>query len=101
MKKNETQEDGSTSFVVKIESFPAPFAVQWRFQDKYTNTSSLIDVSDENYMGTIDSLPNPVLVVKNHTQLENKIYQIKITNYVGSTVKQVSCKEIDTLFKKC
>lgn len=97
VKKRETQEDGSTSFVVTIESFPAPFAVQWMFKDKYTNTCSLIDVSDENYMGTINSLPNPVLVVKNHTQLRKKIYQIEITNYVGSTVKQVSCNVIDTL----
>lgn len=97
MKKRETQEDGSTSFVVTIESFPAPFAVQWMFKDKYTNTFSLIDVSDENYMGTINSLPNPVLVVKNHTQLRNNIYQIEITNYVGSTVEKCSCNVIGTL----
>lgn len=97
MKKRETQEDGSTSFVVTIESFPVPFAVQWMFKDKYTNTVSPIDVSDENYKGTINSLPNPVLVVKNHTLLRNNIYQIEITNYVGSTVEQVSCNVIGTL----
>lgn len=97
MKKRETQEDDSTSFVVTIESFPAPFAVQWMLKDKYTNTFSLIDVSDENYMGTINTLPNPVLVVKNHTQLRNNMYQIKITNYVGSTVKKCSCNVIGTL----
>lgn len=94
VKKRETQEDDSTSFVVTIESFPAPFAVQWMLKDKYTNTFSLIDVSDENYMGTINTLPNPVLVVKNHTQLRNNMYQIKITNYVGSTVKKCSCNVI-------
>lgn len=93
MNKREAHEDGSISFVVMIESFPAPFAVQWRFQDTYTNTFSPIDASDENYIGTSNSLPNPVLVVKHNIQLENNIYQIEITNYVGSTVKQVSCKE--------
>lgn len=45
-----------------------------------------IDVSDEEYKGTTNSLPHPVLVLKQKSQLENNSYQITVKNFVGSTV---------------
>lgn len=48
-----------------------------------------IDVTKEEYKGTLNTLPHPVLVVKKN-QLENNTYRIAVFNFIGCTVKQIS-----------
>lgn len=48
-----------------------------------------IDVNSEEYKGTLNTLPQPVLVVKNANQFETNSYQIEVANFVGSTIKNI------------
>lgn len=65
LQNTETKEDGSQLFKVRVESIPAPIFAIWKV--KTTNDDKvfeLLDINAEQYKGTLNSLPQPVLVVK-------------------------------------
>lgn len=76
--------NGGYCFPVTINAIPAPIFVQWSIKDKNSVIFKAIDVNDEKYSGTSNSLPNPVLVVKQTDELETCFFQIEVQNFIGS-----------------
>eukprot|EP00105_Crassostrea_gigas_P007551 XP_011421835.1 PREDICTED: uncharacterized protein LOC105324463 [Crassostrea gigas] len=87
-------------FTVEITSNPGPCHAQWNFKSRGEETFSPLDVNAEKYQGSTNSLPHPKLFIKEKDQLKKKIYQIKVTNFVGSTVEEISDDEIRPLQKQ-
>lgn len=79
-------------FMMNIKSIPSPCHAQWYVKPKEGVTFTILDVNAKDYQGSTNSLPHPKLVVKQRDQLEKNVYQIKITNFVGSTDKEISGK---------
>lgn len=79
-------------FTVEITSIPSPCHAQWNVKSKGEETFTPLDVYAAEYQGSTNSLPHPKLVVKGKDQLEKNCYQIEVTNFVGSTVKEISGK---------
>lgn len=77
---------------MEITSIPSPCHAQWNVKSKEEETFTPLDVNAEEYHGSTNSLPHPILVVTDKDQLEKNIYQIKVTNFVGSTVEEISGK---------
>lgn len=86
VERNEDKENGSLLFKARIEAIPTPYHIQWSKRGTCDNSSTPVDVNAEEYKGSTNSLPHPVLVLNNRTELENNSYQITVTNFVGSTV---------------
>lgn len=82
--------DGSQCFTMTISSLPAPFFVQWSMEDKKSGTSGTlqqINVNAEEYKGTSNSFPRPVLVVKHNESFKNYSFRIQVENVIGFTEK--------------
>lgn len=77
--------NGGYCFPVTINAIPAPIFVQWSIKDKNSVSFEAIDVNDEKYSGTSNSLPSPVLVVKQTDELETCFFQIEVQNFIGSS----------------
>lgn len=90
--KTLTGEIESICFTVEITSIPSPCHAQWNVKSKGEETFTPLDVYAEEYHGSTNSLPHPMLVVTGKDQLEKNIYQIRVTNFVGSTVEEISGK---------
>lgn len=86
--------DGSQCFKALINSVPAAFHAEWKVKRKNDKAFTPVDVTDEDYKGTANSLPCPVLVVKQKNLLESQDFIIEVHNFVGSTTKDISGKNI-------
>lgn len=89
LKRSENQ-DGSQVFTMVIKSIPAAYLAQWKVKGKDDDIFKLVDVNAEEYKGTSNSLPCPVLVVKKKEQLQNKRFHIEVDNFVGSRTTEIS-----------
>lgn len=85
----ENKVDSTQRYIVTIQSVPSPLIVQWSSKGKNENVYTPIDCNEEDFKGTINTFPHPVLVVKK-SRLENYNYQIEVTNIFGCTAKQIS-----------
>lgn len=86
-----------------IESIPTPYNVQWCTKSKDDGRLKPIDVNDEEYIGSTNCLPRPVLVLKQKDQLEKICFKIKVTNFIGSNVFDVipgKCNDINGIVNK-
>lgn len=90
MDKCEIKENGSHYFTVTIKAFPAPCSVQWSKKKNEEGCFTPIDVNTEEYKGTSNSLPHPVLVVNSKKHLEDNCFLIEVSNFVGSTKETIS-----------
>uniref|UniRef100_A0A8W8NTZ8 Ig-like domain-containing protein n=1 Tax=Magallana gigas TaxID=29159 RepID=A0A8W8NTZ8_MAGGI len=77
-------------FLVIITSVPSPCYAQWYVKSKGEEICLPLDVNAEEYQGSTNSLPRPKLVLIDKNYLKRNIYQIIVTNFVGSTVKDIS-----------
>lgn len=77
--------------MVTIKSNPAPFFVQWNMKDKKSETLQQIpvNVNADEYKGTSNSFPSPMLVVKHNESLENYSFRLKMENVIGFTEKVI------------
>lgn len=82
---NELKEDRSKRFKVTIQSIPAPMYAQWKIKEKDGDAFELLDVNAEEYMGSQNSLPHPVLFVNHTEHLKTQIFQIEVCNFIGSS----------------
>lgn len=87
LEKCEEKEDGSRWYKVTTKSIPSPCFVQWTMAEKNNNSFEVIDVSVEDYKGTSNSLPHPVLVINHSKQLQTHLFQIEVRNFIGSCKK--------------
>lgn len=90
--KYEREYNECMCFLVKITSIPSPCHAQWYVKPKGDDTFTPLDVNAEEYQGSTNSLPHPKLVVIEKDQLKKNLYQVKVTNFVGSTVKNIPGK---------
>lgn len=89
LEKTENKEDGTHMYLVTIQSVPSPFSVQWSSKGTEDDVYKPVDVNEEDYNGTVNTLPHPVLFLTNY-QHENNFYQIEVANFIGCTVKEIS-----------
>lgn len=94
MEKIEDEKNGGQIISVMIESLPAPCYVQWRIRSKDGGNFTPIDMNAEEFEGTTDSFPRPVLVVRQRNQLEKYCFQIEVTNFIGTTLQEISSKKV-------
>lgn len=80
-------------FTVTIKSIPAPDFAQWSIKEKSSDTFIPIDENAEEFKGTSNTFPHPVLVVNPNIDLENYCFQIEVRNFIGS------CKKITPVKK--
>lgn len=78
--------------MITIKSNPAPFFVQWSMKDKKSGTLQQINVNADEYKGTSNSFPRPMLVVKHKETLENYRFRIEVENVIGFTEKVIPGK---------
>lgn len=86
--------NGSQRFTAKIKSIPGAYFVQWMMKRNGHEEFSLIDVNDPDYEGTSNSFHRPVLVVQKKELLKNQRFYIKVDNFIGSSIKEILCKNI-------
>lgn len=84
IERTENKETGSQKFTATIKSVPTPYEISWGRKGICDDRFQQIDVCAEEYKGTTISLPHPVLVLNQKSQLENNSYQITVKNFVGS-----------------
>lgn len=87
LQKTLKKEDGSESFKVTVKSTPAPLYAQWKVKPACDGVFEVLDINDEKYKGTLCSLPQPELVVKQKECLETHFFQIEVYNFIGSSTK--------------
>lgn len=90
MEECEEGSDGCHIFPVMIKSIPTAYNVQWQVANKQSDTLTPLDENAEEYIGTSNSIPHSVLVVRRKEQLKNNIYQIKVQNFIGGRIKKIS-----------
>lgn len=73
-----------------IKSVPVPHFVKWSIKENNSNTFEPINVNAAEYIGTSNSFPHPVLVVKHLEKLDNCIFEIEVKNRIGKVKKVIS-----------
>lgn len=82
--------DGCLVFTALIQSIPAAYHAQWNVKGKDDNTFKPVDANAEEYKGTSNSLPHPVLVVEQKVEIEKQLFHIQVDNFVGSSKTEIS-----------
>lgn len=80
---------GTKLFVVSIKSVLAVSYAQWNKKNNDDNSFTPVDVNAEDYKGTSNSLPCPVLVFKQKQKELTQCFQIAVTNLVGTSYKMI------------
>lgn len=93
LEKQEDEKTGRQQFTLSIQSFPAPCDIKWSVKVNDDDIFTPIDINAEEYKGTTEYLPHPVLVVNQGNQLENYTFKIKVNSFVGSTIEVFSGKK--------
>lgn len=55
-----------------------------------SDSFKVIDINAAEYKGTSNTLPNPVLVIKQSEQLQTHCFQIEVQNFIGSRKKTIT-----------
>lgn len=90
MERLENERSGSQCFKATTKATPLPCSVQWSKKGNDEDEFKPIDANAEEFRGTPNYLPHPKLVVKDRTLLENNCFQIEVSNFIGSTVENIS-----------
>lgn len=73
-----------------IKSVPVPHSVKWNIKEKNTDTFEPINVNAAEYIGTSNTFPHPVLVIKHKEKLDNCIFEIEVKNRIGEEKRMIS-----------
>lgn len=77
-----------------IKSIPSPCFVQWSKKKKNSDSFQKIDANAHEYRGTSNSLPRPVLVIKQCEKLQTNSFQIEVQNFIGNCKKTIQGKKL-------
>lgn len=91
------KKNGGYWFKVTIQSIPAPDFAQWSFKEKSSENFIPIDENAEEFKGTSNTLPHPVLVVNPKTDLEDFCFHIEVRNFIGSCKKITLGKSVHSI----
>lgn len=81
------KKDNNWWFTMTIKSIPSPCNIQWNIKEKNSDSFKIIDANAEEFRGTSNSLPCPVLVIKQCDKLQTHSFQIEVHNFIGSCKK--------------
>lgn len=84
MEKTERKKDGSYWFTMTIKAIPEPTNIQWSMKENNEKAFELLNINDEEYKGSTDAFPHPVLVVKS-SKYEKYKFQIEVKNFTGNS----------------
>lgn len=90
--EREETPDGSQCFTAHIESIPAAYQAEWKMKRNNDDSFKPVDVNADEFRGTLNTLPHPVLVIKQKKQLEIYRFNIEVDNFVGSCRKGIAGK---------
>lgn len=90
----EKKNNGSFWVPVTVQAIPAPNFVRWSIKENTCDAFVPIDENLEEFKGTSNTLPHPVLVVQPSNDLNNYCFQIEVHNFIGSCKKILSGKKI-------
>ncbi|XP_056017075.1 uncharacterized protein LOC125674433 [Ostrea edulis] len=79
-------------FTAIVRSIPAPSKAHWLVKPEGQNEWISININSDEYRGTTNSLPQPVLVVKSKNRIENQGFKIEVTNFIGTNTKLIPVK---------
>lgn len=85
LERTERKEDGSYRFTLTIRAIPEPTYIQWSMKEKNGKAFELLNINDDEYKGTTDAFPHPVLVIKS-SKFEKYKFQIEVKNFTGNSV---------------
>lgn len=83
LEKTERKEDDSFLFTMTIKAIPEPTNIQWSIKENNDVAFELLNINDDEYKGTTDTFPHPVLVVKS-SKFEKYKFQIEVQNFTGN-----------------
>lgn len=66
-----------------IKAIPEPTSIQWSIKENNDVAFELLNINDDEYKGTTDTFPHPVLVVKS-SKFEKYKFQIEVQNFTGN-----------------
>lgn len=81
-----------------IKSVPVPHSVKWNIKENNTDTFVPINVNAAEYIGTSNTFPHPVLVIKHLDKLDNCNFEIEVKNRIGEVKRMIPG---NTDFFKC
>lgn len=67
-----------------IKAIPEPTEIQWSMKENNEKAFELLNINDDEYKGTTDAFPHPVLVVKS-SKFEKHKFQIEVKNFIGNS----------------
>lgn len=67
-----------------IKAIPEPTNIQWSMKENNEKAFELLNINDEEYKGSTDAFPHPVLVVKS-SKYEKYKFQIEVKNFTGNS----------------
>lgn len=67
-----------------ITAIPEPIFIQWSMKENNDKASELLNINDDEYKGTTDTFPHPLLVVKSSKFGKYK-FQIEVKNFIGNS----------------
>jgi hypothetical protein len=76
-------------YTAVLKSIPAPTQASWRVKNEDTNEWIPIHANSEEYRGTTNSLPKPILIVKTTKMLTSRRIQIEVKNFIGTNRKDI------------
>lgn len=84
MERTERKEDGNYCFTMTIKAIPEPTEIRWSLKENKEKAFELLNIHDDDYKGTTDAFPHPVLVVK-FSKFEQYKFQIEVKNFTGNS----------------
>lgn len=84
LERTERKEDGRFWFTMTVTAIPEPIFIQWSMNKNNEKASELLNINDDEYKGTTDTFPHPVLVVKSSKFGKYK-FQIEVKNFIGNS----------------
>ncbi|XP_062595362.1 uncharacterized protein LOC134256696 [Saccostrea cucullata] len=88
IKEQRNEANDRLEFTAVLNSIPEPIHAQWSIKSENNHGFTPIDVNREEYKGTSNNIPKPVLCIK-HVPLQNRIFQIEVQNFIGTTKMQI------------
>lgn len=73
-----------------VQSFPASICAQWKIKEKDGYAYEILDVNADEYKGSLNSLPHPVLVIKQTERLKTHCFKIDVHNFIGTCSRIIS-----------
>ncbi|XP_062609206.1 uncharacterized protein LOC134270956 isoform X2 [Saccostrea cucullata] len=83
------QEIDKKVFTALIKSVPEPIQAQWSIKNASSGSYKALDITSEEYKGSSNNLPKPLLCIKQNVTLQNHLIHIEVQNFIGTTTREI------------